>query len=229
MPETVPAAGSGCHRRRPGSGGRGRTRSGSRRVQAGSGASAVLAAGFEPPEPPVPAHSVGKFCGLHRERREGREGKRRAARGSGSPATSQGCGDRDRGKRLRPPVRVPSARALEPGARRVTRSSLWGSRESERSSPHNEAARPALQNLRGTLDTWCPKENIPRGKADPGALAGVGFTRVESCPAALSFPRTKKGPQGGSVQLEVWGSCCGRTAAYSLYLGIPLPEKERNL
>lgn len=102
----------------PGSGGRGRTRPGSRRVRAGSGASAVPAVGFGPPEPPIPAHSAGKFCGLfcelHRELREGREGKPRAARGSGSPTTSQGCGYLEPGE-----VPTPGARPLcaRPGAR----------------------------------------------------------------------------------------------------------------
>jgi hypothetical protein len=102
------------------------------------------------------------------------------------------------GERLRPPLRVPSVRALEPGARRVACSSP---RDRGRASgpPPNEAARPVLQNLRGALGTWCPKENISRGKADPGALAGVRFTMGESCPVTLSFPRLR--PQLGSVQL----------------------------
>lgn len=149
--------------------------------------------GFGPSGPPGPAHSAGKFCGRHRERREAREGKPRGGGTSGRQATLLGCGEQERGEG-ETPVRAPSTRALEPGARPAAHSSRRGPQGSERSAP--QAASPALQVPRGALDTWRPKANISGGgRADPGVLAGEGFTVGESWPAALDFARTK-GPTG---------------------------------
>lgn len=86
-----------------------------------------------------------------------------------------------------PPVRVPSARALEPGARRVA-CSCWGSRENERSSPQRSCQTSAPEPSQRPRHL-VPKENTRRGKAYPGALAGVDFTVVESCPLSTFLSR----------------------------------------
>lgn len=137
--------------------------------------------GFGPSGPPGPARSAGKFCGRHRERREGREGKQSERRVQERPPGNfpglRGTGTRRGREPPHPPVRVPSAHALGPGARPAARTSRRGPRQSQLS-----------KSVAG------PSTPVPEGKRFRGEKQIPGFWLASvsswaSCgPPLLTFP-----------------------------------------